>query len=390
MKSVIQKLAVMALMLTASNQIQAQWSITGNAGTSSSNFLGTTDAQPLRLRTNNTQQMVLDATGRIGLGIATPSFKFEVSTSNLLRGINVNNTTSSSSGVYGSYNVSTNAGTGDGIGVFGSGKGVNGANYGVYGTASDGANNYGVYGKVTTSATTLVGIGTYGLSTGTGTTNYGMIANSSGAATTNYGIYATATGGTTNWAGYFLQNCYLGGAVGVGTTTLTDSKFIVQQTGTTLSTAKFLNNSKGANISWVHFGTTGDWYIRSAANTGKVILQDQNAGATVCIGGTTAASGYKLSVKGKIMCEELKVLLSASWPDYVFEKNYELMSLTELENFIEKENHLPGIPSAKVMEEEGGVSVGEMQTILVKKLEEANLYILQLNKRIEELEAKSK
>jgi hypothetical protein len=66
------------------------------------------------------------------------------------------------------------------------------------------------------------------------------------------------------------------------------------------------------------------------------------------------------------------------------------MSLTELENFIEKENHLPGIPSAKDMEEEGGVSVGEMQTILVKKLEEANLYILQLNKRIEELEAKSK
>ena len=390
MKSALQKLTVIAILLTAYQPIQAQWSITGNAGTTSSNFLGTTDAQPLRFRTGNTQQMVLDATGKIGFGVATPSFKLDIATTNLLRGINVNNTTSSASGVYGSYNIATNAGTGDGIGVFGSGKGIDGANYGVYGTASDGANNYGVYGKVTTSATTLVGIGTYGLSTGTGTTNYGMIANSSGAATTNYGIYATATGATTNWAGYFLQNCYLGGAVGVGTTTLTDSKFIVQQTGTSLATAKFLNNSKGANVSWVHFGTTGDWYIRSAANTGKVILQDQNAGATVCIGGTTAATGYKLSVKGKIMCEELKVLLSGTWPDYVFENNYDLMPLTDLENYIEKENHLPGIPSAKEMEDEGGLSVGEMQTILVKKLEEANLYILQLNKRIEELEMKMK
>ena len=187
-----------------------------------------------------------------------------------------------------------------------------------------------------------------------------------------------------------MQNTYTGGAVGIGTTTLTDTKLAVVQTGTTLATAKFSNANKGANISWVHFGATGDWYLRSAANTGKVILQDQNASATVCIGSTQAATGYKLSVAGKIMCEELKVLLKANWPDYVFAKDYELMPLKQLEEFIKTNNHLPGVPSANAIEKDGGVAVGEMQTVLLKKLEEANLYILQLNKRLDELETKLK
>lgn len=390
MKTTMKLILLAAILIGVTNDSNAQWSITGNAGTTSVNFLGTTDAQPIRFKTQNTQHMVIDASGRIGIGVTNPAYKLDIANASIVRTLNFSNTTSSVSTTYGGYASSTNAGTGDAVGLFGIGKGTGGINYGIYGSASDGTTNYGVYGKITTSTTTPIGIGTYGISTGTGTTNYGMLANAGGAATTNYGIYATATGGTTNWAGYFVQNTYFGGAMGIGISTISDSKFSVQQTGTTLATAKFLNTSKGPNTSWIHFGTTGDWYIRSASNSGKVILQDQNSAATVCIGGTTAATGYKLSVKGKIMCEELKVLLSASWPDYVFAKNYELMPLSDLETFIETENHLPGIPSASEMEADGGIAVGEMQTILVKKIEEANLYILQLNKRIEELESKLK
>ena len=66
------------------------------------------------------------------------------------------------------------------------------------------------------------------------------------------------------------------------------------------------------------------------------------------------------------------------------------MPLNQLENYISENKHLPGVPSATEMEEKGGMEVGEMQTLLVKKLEEANLYILQLNSRLEELEAKLK
>lgn len=396
------KTLISTMLVTVTMQANAQWSLTGNAATTSANFLGTTDAQPLRFRTSNTLRMNLDANGKLGLGNNAPVYKFDVLATAEARGINLSNTFNSTSTTYGTYSVTNNTGTGSAYGSYSQGRGSGGSNVGVYGTASEGATNYALYG-VGYSAAGLNAYGIYATATGAGAQNYGayfsttgtsttgntaLYATSSGASPLNYGVYASASGGTTNWAGYFVQNTYTGGAVGIGTTTITDSKFSVQQTGTTLATAKFVNTSKGANISWVHFGTTGDWYLRSSANTGKVILQDQNASATVCIGSAQAASGYKLSVAGKVMCTELKVLLQANWPDYVFAKDYELMPLKKLEEFISTNSHLPGVPSAKEMETEGGIAVGEMQTVLLKKLEEANLYILQLNKRLEELEAK--
>jgi hypothetical protein len=375
MKNKFQLMLMITLIIT-SQYANAQWGLSGNAGTTSANFLGTTDSQSILFRTNNTQRMVIDASGRLGLGLNTPVYRFDTKSSTHTRTINSNNSHSSTSSTYGSYSIANNPGTGSAFGMYGNGAGVGGSNYGLYGSASEGSSNYGIYGTSTTTVNSPVG--------------YGVLGTTSGTGTTNYGIYGSATGATTNWAGYFLQNTYMGGAVGVGTTTIADSKFSVQQTGTTLATAKFLNTSKGANISWVHFGTTGDWYLRSAANTGTVFIQDQNASAKVCIGGTQAATGYKLSVTGKIICEELKVLLTANWPDYVFESEYPLMPLKQLENYISENKHLPGVPSATEMEEKGGMEVGEMQTLLVKKLEEANLYILQLNLRLEELEAKLK
>jgi hypothetical protein len=320
--------------------------------------------------------MVLDPSGRLGLGLNTPIYRFDVKSTTHTRTINTNNSHSSTSSTYGLYSTTSNPGTGSAFGMYGTGAGVGGSNYGLYGSASEGSSNYGIYGTSTTTASSPIG--------------YGVLGTTSGTGTTNYGVYGSASGATTNWAGYFLQNTYTGGAVGIGTTTIADSKFSVQQTGTTIATTKFLNTSKGPNISWIHFGTSGDWYLRSASNTGTVVIQDQNPSAKVCIGGTQAATGYKLSVTGKIICEELKVLLTSNWPDYVFANDYQLMPLKELQNYISENSHLPGIPSATEMEEKGGIEVGEMQTLLVKKLEEANLYILQLNKRLEELEAKLK
>lgn len=380
------------------------WNLAGNAGTTASQFIGTTDAQTLKFRTSNLQRMVIDVNGRLGIGLTSPSHRLDVTTSTEARAINANNTFSSTNNTYGTYSVANNPGTSGAYGVYAEGRGASGSNSGVYGTASEGANNYGFYGLANTASGQL-GYGIYATSSGAGTNNYGGYFSSvgtstagnyavfgtvSGASPVNYGVYGSATGATTNWAGYFLQNVYMGGAVGIGTTNVSDSKFSVQQTGTTLATAKFVNTSKGPNISWAHFGTTGDWYLRSSANAGKVILQDQNANATVCIGSTTAATGYKLSVAGKVICTELKVLLQANWPDYVFSKDYKLMPLNQLEEYIATNNHLPDVPSAEEMEKKNGFEVGEMQTLLIRKLEEANLYILQLNQRVAELESKLK
>ena len=72
-------------------------------------------------------------------------------------------------------------------------------------------------------------------------------------------------------------------------------------------------------------------------------------------------------------------------PDYVFEDGYELMSLEQLEESIEENNHLPGMPSA-VEVEENGISVGEMQRIFLEKIEELTLYVIEQEKRINALE----
>ena len=61
----------------------------------------------------------------------------------------------------------------------------------------------------------------------------------------------------------------------------------------------------------------------------------------VAIGTTDVASGYTLSVDGKVICEELRVELSGSWPDYVFGNKYNIISLIELERYIENNHHLP-------------------------------------------------
>jgi|GEM_PF-5878146 len=91
-----------------------------------------------------------------------------------------------------------------------------------------------------------------------------------------------------------------------------------------------------------------------------------------------------LFVDGKITATELEVKLDV-WPDFVFADDYELMSLYEVENYIQQNRHLPNVPSeAEVLQ--NGVNVGEMTSILLQKVEELTLHIIELNKRIEELE----
>ncbi|MBP8753874.1 MAG: hypothetical protein KBF51_12430 [Chitinophagales bacterium] len=109
-------------------------------------------------------------------------------------------------------------------------------------------------------------------------------------------------------------------------------------------------------------------------------------GGNVTIGTNTAASGYKLSVDGKVMCEELKVQLSGSWPDYVFNEDYKLMPLNELENFISANNHLPNIPAASEIET-NGLEVGEMQKLMMEKMEEFTLYLIEMKKENDGLKA---
>ncbi len=110
---------------------------------------------------------------------------------------------------------------------------------------------------------------------------------------------------------------------------------------------------------------------------------------SVSIGTTGTAAGYMLNVGGKVICEELKVQLEGNWPDYVFEKKYELMPLDRLETFIKINKHLPKIPKATEVNRDG-IEIGEMQRLLTEKIEELTLYILDLRKEIELLKKANK
>jgi hypothetical protein len=97
-----------------------------------------------------------------------------------------------------------------------------------------------------------------------------------------------------------------------------------------------------------------------------------------------------LSVYGKILAKSIYVSVSNGvWADYVFKSDYKLMPLKTLEDYLKTESHLPNVPST-IEVEKNGVNLVENDAKLLEKLEEAYLYIIQLNKRIEDLERKVK
>ena len=124
-------------------------------------------------------------------------------------------------------------------------------------------------------------------------------------------------------------------------------------------------------------GATDDFEFRASAN----ILGKLKVGNPV-----TLPADYVAGFHGKILSEEIKVNLHENWPDYVFEDSYELMDLNVVEGFIMENGHLPEIPSAKDVEANQGIELGEMNRKLLQKIEELTLYVIEQNKRIKALE----
>ncbi len=91
-----------------------------------------------------------------------------------------------------------------------------------------------------------------------------------------------------------------------------------------------------------------------------------------------------LDVRGTAHFLKVKVR-TESWCDYVFDDNYELPNLTELEAFIKENKHLPNIPSEEEAIE-NGVDIVEMNLMLLEKIEELTLIIIEQDKRLSELE----
>ena len=108
-------------------------------------------------------------------------------------------------------------------------------------------------------------------------------------------------------------------------------------------------------------------------------------GGNIGIGTLNTNNAYKLSVNGSIRAKEIEIV--TGWADYVFGEGYYLRSLKEVEEFIQVHKHLPEIPSQKDIEN-NGLKVGEVQKLMMAKIEELTLYIIEQDKKLEQLECK--
>jgi hypothetical protein len=114
-------------------------------------------------------------------------------------------------------------------------------------------------------------------------------------------------------------------------------------------------------------------------------LMHVNANGVVGIGTTiTNETGYKLFVETGIRTRTVKVD-ALTWSDYVFHANYRLRPLSEVEQYIKQNGHLPEVPSEEEVKKEG-INLGDNQATLLKKIEELTLYVIEQNKKQENQE----
>jgi hypothetical protein len=148
--------------------------------------------------------------------------------------------------------------------------------------------------------------------------------------------------------------------------------------GTTSPTPGFFFDVSGNSRIGGNATVTGQLTVNN-----KVLIGTNNTPASL---GAINTSGYRLFVDGGILTEE--VLVRTGWADYVFEKGYNLQPLEEVEQHIQTQGHLPGVPSAAKVETEG-LKLAENAVNQQVKIEELFLYVIELNKTVQALKTEN-
>lgn len=176
----------------------------------------------------------------------------------------------------------------------------------------------------------------------------------------------------------------MNGNVGLGTTNPTAGLHILNN-----ESSSVLIQTVGVNNADLVFqsGTNqSDIVIKNAAGSLRSLLRfnEDADGATLSfqnrIGGI-ADEFLKISGKGIVYAKEI-VVQTTAFPDYVFNEEYKLMPITEVESYIKNEGHLPNVPCARDIET-NGLTIGDMQVVQMEKIEELTLYIIQLEKKLQ-------
>ena len=151
------------------------------------------------------------------------------------------------------------------------------------------------------------------------------------------------------------------------------------------ATLNFHRNTSPLDIAYIKYDHTNLFFdfatsgknIRFINRSGWGESMRINVAGNVGIGTTNPDS--KLTVKGDIHAEEVRVDLSVPGPDYVFEEDYDLPSLESIQQYVKENKHLPEVPAAKELEE-NGIDLGVMNMLLLRKVEELTLHLIEQDK----------
>lgn len=196
----------------------------------------------------------------------------------------------------------------------------------------------------------------------------------------SHGVGSATSGSFWDIGGFNSSSIhYIAGNVGIGTV-LPDKMLhiagkgtsfgqMIENTGTSVSETSRLSFKTASGGSDNRAGAI-EWY---EANTFKGDIRLLRNGG-IEIRNQSDQPIFHLTNTGDIFSKKIKVT-QTGWPDYVFSPSYQLPSLEEVKNFIAKNQHLPGVPSAAEVEEKG-LDLGDSQAVLLKKIEELTLYII--------------
>jgi len=193
------------------------------------------------------------------------------------------------------------------------------------------------------------------------------------------------------------------GNVGIGTTSpnanlsfgsLTNiaDPTIATGAGTIIALNDNAVNAYGIGVSALRNSKYDMWYQTGASNgggyrwyigTSEMMTMDYQG--NIGIGTTSIPSAYKLAVNGAAIATSMTVKLYADWPDYVFKKNYHLLALSEVKTYIDKNQHLPNMPSEAEVAK-NGINLGEIVKVQTKKIEELTLYLIEKDKQVGQLQ----
>jgi hypothetical protein len=178
--------------------------------------------------------------------------------------------------------------------------------------------------------------------------------------------------------------------VGIGTIAPGDKLTVQDADGTVTagqhSIASFIRltgaDTRGVILGYYADGTNVNAAVVRSSNGTDMLLQPLLGNVGI---GTTTTGSYKLAVEGTIGARRLKITQQATWADFVFQSDYQLPPLQEVENYIKTNKHLAGIPSESEVKKEG-IDVGEMNKLLLQKVEELTLYMIEEHKQKQKMQ----